>query len=122
MGATITYRVQLGNGEFRQKTGYPTGVPGLIVSRPEPDDPDRTAGTFTVVHARSGAIVSFDFASPEAALAAATALGPLVDWTLPGEAVRAHVNPAAADRIAEEYGGLTRGTAVSDFIDNGVIA
>jgi hypothetical protein len=51
----------------------PTPVPGLLVA----EDP---GFGFSVIH-HSGVGVALDFGSPEAALACAEAIGPLIDWS-----------------------------------------
>lgn len=121
----ITYRTYwVPTGEMREFEGYPTGVAGLVVSRcPGMDG-------FTIVHARSGALIAQEFDSPEAALAAVRDLAPLADWTLTGIEMQEYARrPSFAldvIGVVERFGGWISGTRPQDAehlaIDNGVIA
>lgn len=122
----VTYRTLWANEELRELEGFPTGVPGLAVGPHHPDD-DVTG--FGVVHLRSGALVAWQFASPEAALAAAHELGRLAaDWTKTGSEMREYVRQSgfsgAVRDIATRYGGWTNTNPCRGdvFPDNGVIA
>lgn len=120
----ITYRSLFSDGRVRELDGYPTGVPGLVISQAHRDS-DQTG--FRVVHARSGSLVVSEIPSPEAALAAAYDLGSLsVDWTRSGTEMQDCVRDAAfrdlVHAIAARYDGATQtGRAVGEFVDNGVI-
>lgn len=122
----VTYRSYCDDGEVRILDGYPTGVPGLLVSRPHPHD---VWEGFSVVHARSGNLVIWEIPSPEAALVAARDLGCLdVDWTRPGPEMQEYIRTGwfrtEVHAIAGRYDGLTMtGPRHSrEFVDNGVIA
>lgn len=119
----ITYQTAWNGTGRRELEGYPTGVPGLVVSEHPADD---LAEGFTVVHLRSGALIAGMFPSPEAALAAAQDLGRLnVDWTKTAADMQPYGKDLAfLDRlheIAERYDGMTCiGTRSSDLPDNEV--
>jgi hypothetical protein len=66
----VTLRKQGGDLDV---TAVPTPVPGLLVA----EDP---GFGFSVIH-HSGVGVALDFGSPEAALACAEAIAPLIDWS-----------------------------------------
>jgi hypothetical protein len=62
------------HGRVLEYPGAPTPVPGLYVAH--------TMQGFPIVHVRSGLLIG-TYGSPEAALACATDLAPLHDWTGP---------------------------------------
>lgn len=119
----ITYRTLWAENEVRELEGFPTGVPGLLISS-RPSVPG-----FTVVHARSGSLIAEDFDSPEAALGAAQLLGPLADWTQTGIEMQEYPTSAgfrmAVLDAVERYGGWLSGIRSQPpdrlLIDNGVI-
>lgn len=118
----ITYTTPWANEGTRELEGYPTGVPGLVISSHPADE---LVEGFTIVHLRSGALIAGSFPSPEAALAAVQAFGRLdVDWTKSGDEMQAYANPAFLDLvsdIADRYDGMTGiGSRCDGFPDNGV--
>ena len=121
----ITYRTMWGP-EAREMEGFPTGVPGLVVSS--------TPSGFVIAHVRSGAWVAKGFDDPEAALAAAQLIGPLADWTCTGAEMQEYPKRPGFQHelvsIADRFGGRapSAGSYKPDALpahvlnDNGVIA
>jgi len=89
--------------------GLPTPVPGLFVV----DDATALGTSYGVVHS-SGVGAGLDFPDPESALAAAVAIGPLLDWSQDAFRVHAALNDdrELADRvdaIVRQHGGTCTG-------------
>lgn len=89
--------------------GAPTPVPGLWVAC-------HPRGGYMIVHEGSGCVIGSDYADPEAALAAATEIGPLADWTVVSD-TQMHLPGAVIDQIdaiVKRWGGsgieVKRGT------------
>jgi hypothetical protein len=91
--------------------GLPCGVPGLAITRATArTDSDVVIG-YTITHTRSGLSAGFfPDTDPEAVLAAALELGPLTDWTRPGNEVIADEEAGFRARaIVASYGGILTG-------------
>jgi hypothetical protein len=80
--------------------GAPSRTPGLYVVY----DTTATSGPFYSVTHTSGIAAGNGFKDAESALAAANALGPLLDWT--GTAMDIHVTLAADHGLVEEIVGI----------------
>jgi len=117
MNIPVTLTGLTADGELVPFTGFPTGVPGLVVAKSAfHRDPPR----YAVVHARSGLSLGYCFTDPEAALSFAQAVGSVACWRQPGPAVHAALRTDRFKVAREPYlrarcpHGRTRGALDHD--------
>lgn len=99
-------------GDVHDAEAWPTKTLGLVVldaadgtcpnaARSHPRGQD-----WTVTHFTTGAAMPYVFGSPEGAMAAAEALGPLCDWRQ--QSVQGRFDYARAGEVCRSFGGQTR--------------
>lgn len=90
-------------GETGTLTGWPTGVPGLVVSKsvtPCGDDP-----CYAVTHVSSGAFLGYCWTDPEATLGYAHAIASHADWTADADGLRTQVDVTHVLSVGRSLGG-----------------
>jgi hypothetical protein len=100
-GKPVRTRLRLVGDIFPEVDAYPTPAPGLVVHKALEVD------GWMITHAASGCGVS-RFGDPESALAAATDLGALADWTGPVD--MAAVSESGGAVICRRWGSLPNPT------------
>lgn len=100
-GKPVRIRVRVVGDSFPEVDAYPTPTPGLMVHEA------LLTGGWMITHAASGCGVA-RFGDPEAALAAATDLGTLADWTRPVDL--ASVSESGSAIVCQRWGALPNPT------------